>query len=80
MKNMILIVGGVITILLAFLWYFDKITEPMFTICSAILTFFGYLFVNSDKKKKNPETTKMKQKSGSNSTNIQVGGDYNNGK
>jgi LPXTG-motif cell wall-anchored protein len=36
----------------------------------------GLLFAFSKKRKKQ-KNTKMKQKSGSDSTNIQIGGDYN---
>ncbi len=49
MKKIILITGGIITILLAFLWYFNVITEPVFTIGAGILTLIGYIFVDSEK-------------------------------
>jgi hypothetical protein len=35
------------------------------------------LLINVFKEKKDLKATKMKQKSGSNSSNIQIGGDYN---
>ena len=59
MKNFILIIGGLITILLSFLWYFNIITEPVFTIGSAILTLLGYLFI--DKEKPIKKVKKIKQ-------------------
>lgn len=53
MKNTILIIGGLITISLTILWYFEIITEPVAAIGSAILTFLGYLFTDKEKPVKN---------------------------
>lgn len=59
MKNFILIIGGLITVILTFLWYYEIITEPVAAIGSAMLTFLGYLFVGSDNSGK--KIKKIKQ-------------------
>jgi hypothetical protein len=59
MKNIILIIGGLITVVLTVLWYFEIITEPVAAIGSAILTFLSYLFVGNDKSVK--KVKKIKQ-------------------
>ena len=71
MKNIILIIGGLITVILTVLWYFEVITEPVTAIGSAILTFLGYFFVGSDKSDK--KVKKIKQVHHGNGDN--VGGD-----
>ena len=57
MRNTILITGGLITIILTVLWYFDIITEPAVAIGSATLTFLGFLFSTNDKKQKKIKQT-----------------------
>lgn len=58
MKKLILIIGGLITIVLTALWYFGIITEPAVALASAILTFLGYLYSDKEKPLK---ITKIKQ-------------------
>lgn len=59
MKNYILIIGGILTISLAFLWYINIITEPIFTIGTATFTLVGYIFFNKNNDKKNDKNIKQ---------------------
>ena len=43
----------------------------------AVITLMGIIFKHFIGKAKSGTSVKMKQKSGNNSTNIQIGGDYN---
>jgi hypothetical protein len=60
MKKIILIVGSVITLILAILWYKNIISEPLVAVGSGILTLLTLIFVpdNDDKSIK----TKITQK------------------
>jgi hypothetical protein len=70
----ILVILNVIGLVLAILWwYFVRDFEPAITTVGLTAALAGQLFIK-EKKKKN---IKMTQKSGDNSTNIQVGGDIN---
>ena len=60
-SNHILIIGGVVTIALVILWYFEKISEPMAALGSAVLTLIGFI-VSGNSEKKQTGDTKMKIK------------------
>lgn len=60
MKNIILIIGGLVTVILTVLWYFEVITEPVAAIGAAVLTFLGYLFTGTGETPK--KVKKIKQK------------------
>jgi hypothetical protein len=49
MKNKILIIGGIGTLILALLWHFEIITEPLFAIGAAIITLIGFTFAPNSK-------------------------------
>lgn len=51
MKKIILIIGTIITLILAILWYLDFISEPVVTIGSGILTLLGYFFIPEKNEK-----------------------------
>ncbi len=53
MKNAILIVGAIITLVLAILWYMDIISEPLFAIGTAVLTLITYLVIPTKRDKSN---------------------------
>lgn len=59
MKNIILIIGALITVMLIGLWYFEIITEPLAALGSAIFTLLSYLFLGNDKTGK--KVKKIKQ-------------------
>ena len=59
MKKIILIIGGLITVILIALWFFNIITEPAAALGAAILTFLGYFFSGEEKAEKSK--TKIKQ-------------------
>lgn len=48
MKKVILIIGSIATLILAVLWYFNKVTEPLVAIGTGILTLLGYIFVPNE--------------------------------
>jgi plastocyanin domain-containing protein len=56
-------------------WIINNMEWVFSGIGVAIISLIGWLVKNKSNK-----STKMKQKSGNNSTNIQIKGDYNNGK
>ena len=56
-------------------WYTTRDFEPIITGLSLIGILIVQLFFNEKQKRK--KSIKMNQKSGDNSTNIQVGGDFN---
>lgn len=60
MKKIILIVGSILTLVLAILWYKNIISEPIVAIGTGILTLLTLIFFpdNDDKSNK----TKIKQK------------------
>jgi hypothetical protein len=45
MKNVILIIGAIITLTLAILWYMNIINEPLFAIGTAVLTLISCLVI-----------------------------------
>lgn len=51
MKKGILIIGSILTLLLAILWYFKIVSEPLVAVGTGALTLVSYIFVpeNSDK-------------------------------
>lgn len=52
MKKAILIIEAIITLILAFLWWNNTISEPLFTIVLAVVTLITYiLFPNTDSTK-----------------------------
>jgi len=59
MKRVILITGGLITLLLAILWYYDVITEPLVAVGTAIITLVSLIFVPENKN--NSSQTKITQ-------------------
>ena len=60
MKKFILIVGSIITLILAILWYGDIISEPFVAVGTGILTLLTLIFVpdNDVKPYKNKNTQK----------------------
>lgn len=73
MKKIILIIGGLITVVLTALWYYNIITEPAAALGAAILTFLGYFFTEDGKEKPIKKKTKIKQVHNGDGDN--VGGD-----
>jgi len=72
----ILIPINIIGLTLAILWwYFIPDFEPAITTLGLTGTLIGQIFISQRAKKKNG--IQMTQKSGDNSTNIQVGRDFN---
>lgn len=70
-----LIVLNIICLVLAILWwYFEPDFEPAITTIGLIAALISQIFISENKRRK--KTTNMTQKSGNNSTNIQVGRDY----
>ena len=67
MKKIILILGSIATLILAILWYFGKVTEPLVSIGTGALTFLGFLFVPDDKPK---SKTIIKQKHSGTGDNV----------
>ena len=66
MKKAILIIGAVATLVLAVLWYFDKVSEPLVAVGTGILTVLGYIFVPDEKIQK----TKIKQQHSGTGDNV----------
>lgn len=58
MKKAILIIGAMATLVLAILWYFGKVSEPLVAVGTGVLTVVGYIFVPDEKK----QNIKIKQK------------------
>lgn len=57
--NHVLIAGGIITVILVILWYFDVINEPMAALGSAVLTLIGFLISNNSDNGNNGNKTKI---------------------
>lgn len=55
MKNIILIIGALSTLVLAVLWYLKIVSEPIVSISSGILTLIGYILIPNDKQNIKPE-------------------------
>lgn len=51
MKNIILIIGSLSTLILAILWYFNIVSEPIVSIGTGILTFISYILIPGEKEK-----------------------------
>jgi hypothetical protein len=66
MKKVILIIGAIATLVLAILWYFNKVSEPLFSVGTGVLTVLGYIFVPDEKK----HNTKIKQKHSGTGDNV----------
>ena len=60
MKKIILIIGGIITLVLSILWYKDVITEPLFAVGTGIITILSLIFIPD--KDNNTNKTKINQK------------------
>ena len=73
MKKAILIIGATVTLILAVLWYFDIVSEPLVAIGTGVLTVVGYIFAPANNAKK----TTIKQKHSGEGDN--VAGDKNEG-
>jgi hypothetical protein len=72
----ILIALNIIGLILSVLWWYSTHDyEPIITALGLIGVLIVQIFVNERKKRK--KNINMKQKSGDNSTNIQVGRDFN---
>lgn len=54
MKKIILIIGSLITIILAILWYIQIISEPIVSIGTGILTLIGYIIIPNQEQKSEP--------------------------
>ena len=52
MKNSILIIGALSTLVLAILWYFQVVSEPLVSIGTGILTVISYMLIPEEKKNK----------------------------
>jgi membrane protein implicated in regulation of membrane protease activity len=52
-SNTILLIGSIIVVIAAGLWYFEKIAEPTFSIISALLTALAYFLARKEEHKKN---------------------------
>lgn len=52
MKNVILIIGALTTLVLAVLWYYNVVSEPIVSIGTGILTVLGYILIPDKKKSK----------------------------
>lgn len=50
MKNIILIIGSLSTLILAILWYLQIVSEPIVSVGTGVLTFIGYLLIPSEKE------------------------------
>lgn len=66
MKKSILIIGSILTLGLAILWYFNIISEPLVAIGSGILTLATYIFATDDKQ----FTKKINQKHSGKGDNV----------
>lgn len=66
MKKAILIIGAIATLILAILWYFDKVSEPLVAIGTGFLTVLGYIFVPDENK----QSIKIKQKHSGTGDNV----------
>lgn len=62
MKNTILVIGALSTLVLAILWYFQVVSEPLVSIGTGILTVIGYMLIPNEEKKNN--TVIMQQHTG----------------
>jgi hypothetical protein len=51
MKKIILILGGLITLTLAVLWYTDIISEPLFAVGTGIITLLSLIFIPENENK-----------------------------
>ena len=58
MKKAILIIGAIVTLTLAILWYFDIVSEPLVAIGTGVLTVVGYIFVPANNANKTTITQK----------------------
>jgi hypothetical protein len=63
MKNKVLVLGSIATIILALLWYLEKITEPSFALGAGIITLIGYILAPEDSNK-NAKTVNKQNHSG----------------
>lgn len=66
MKKTILIIGAIATLILAILWYYDKVSEPLVTVGIGVLTVLGYIFLPDEQK----QNTKIKQNHSGTGDNI----------
>ena len=57
--NHVLIVGGIITVILVILWYFEVISEPMAALGSAVLTLIGFMMSNNSDNGNKGNKTKI---------------------
>jgi len=71
MKKTILIVGSLITLILAILWYKNIITEPLVAVGTGIITLISLIFIPDNKNNGNKK--KVRQKHSGEGDNI--GGD-----
>lgn len=62
--NHVLIAGGIITVILVILWYFDVISEPMAALGGAVLTLIGYLISNNSNNGKKAKINVSQKHSG----------------
>lgn len=51
MKNKVIVLGSIATVILAILWYLEIITEPSFAIGAGIITLIGYILAPEDLNK-----------------------------
>lgn len=68
MKKMILIVGGLLILILAILWYNDVITEPLVAVGTGIITLLSLIFIPENESK--PSKTQIKQNHSGSGDNI----------
>ena len=68
MKKIILIIGGILTLVLSILWYKNIINEPLSAVGTGIVTLLCLVFIpdNND----NPNKTKIIQKHSGKGDNI----------
>lgn len=64
MKNKVLLLGSIASIILAILWYLEKITEPTFAIFAGIITLIGFILAPEDSNK-SAKTANKQNHSGS---------------
>lgn len=60
MKKVILILGSIVTLILAVLWYYGKVNEPIVAIGTGILTVIGYVLVPDESSKSTKTVIKQK--------------------
>lgn len=61
MKKIVLMIGSIITLSLAVLWYIGKISEPLVTVGTGVVTLISYVILPSENNNK-PEKKIIKQK------------------